>query len=460
MNTFAIGAVGLYLLVLIWVGLQGRRQASDNLMFNVFGRRAGVIRATAGYLSLIGGGELLTLSQFGYDNGIAFAWFLGGLAAGFLFLALFGNRIREEATALGANTLVGYVQKKYGQFAALGAGLVYVVALGSLLTIQFIVGGDLIAAITGIPRDFTPVVMGAVIVSYLMVAGYIAVLSTDVLRAAILIAVLAAFAYGLSGSLQPSSLAQAPYTMIGAVDGIPLTILGMFGVICAADVWQTAIASTSTAVFRRSMLGAALVFLIVGTMIAILGAQTRAIMPELSTGMSALVAAATNTLSPEFAPMVALLVIGAVMATADTEIWVVATSILSVRHGAPAAEEGDEAFQAKTASQTRTMIPVITLSAVALTYLTRDGQGLYNSLLVLLTAIAPAMLAMIFLRANKFAVATSIWFGIAGFVVLSTIYRLSIPVWESLIPAGLSLIGLLCGFIIAGVSEYRSGSPE
>lgn len=454
MNNYAVAAVVLYLLGLVWVGLYGRRQASDSLMFNVFGRRAGVVRATAGYLSLIGGGELLTLSQFGYDNGVGFAWFLSGLAAGFLFLAAFGDRIRAEASALGANTLTGYIEKKYGRTAALGAGLVYVIALGSLLTIQFIVGGDIIAAITGIPRDLTPVIMGAVIVSYLMVAGYVSVLSTDVLRAAILIAVLAVFAYGLAGDFEPAALTTAPYGMIPIADGFPLAVLGMFGVICAADVWQTAIASANRTVLRRSMLGAALVFLVVGSMIALLGAHARDVLPQLAPGMTPLVAAATNALSPELAPLVALLVIGAVMATADTEIWVVATSILSARHGAPAEGEDRDAFQGKMMSQTRTMIPVITLVAVALTYLTRDGQGLYISLLVLLTAIAPAMLAMIFLRPSNLAMALSIWTGILGFAFVSIIYQLAIPLVQSLIPAACSLVGLALGHF---VTEFRLG---
>ncbi|MCI3133138.1 hypothetical protein [Phenylobacterium aquaticum] len=423
-------------------------------MFNVFGRRAGVVRATAGYLSLIGGGELLTLSQFGYDNGLGVLWFLGGIVAGFVVLAFVGDRIRSRAGAIGANTFTGLVRAEYGLTAASGLGSVYLIALGSLLTIQFIVGGDLLSTVTGLNPSITSIMMGAVIVSYLLAAGYVAVLSTDVLRAIMLSVVLfvALLSFQVHG-LRVDRLAGAEYGALPISDGMTLLVLGVFGVICAADVWQTAIASRSKVVLQRSMFGAAAVFLVVGSLIGLLGALTRQLVPHLGTGVSALVAASTHAVSPEFAPLMALMIIGAVMATGDTEIWVISTTLLGLRKGSPSLGEQDENFQKDAKRQTRIMIPIVTIVAVTLAFITRNAQGLYESLLILLTAVAPGVLAIVFGISNKLAVSASIWAGILSFIMLAIAFRLSIPLSYAFLPVIGSAVLLGIGLLSSAVRQ-------
>src|SRR5262249_4553074 len=157
-------AVFAYLAALVLVAWLSRRQAAASDMFNIFGRSANLLRATSGYLSLIGAGELLTISQLGYDSGLSLLWFPGGSAAGFLFLGLFADRVRVDAQALGANTLVGYVAARFSGAAAAALLLVYVISLGALLTIQFLIGGQLLSATTGLAGHVTSPLMAAVIV--------------------------------------------------------------------------------------------------------------------------------------------------------------------------------------------------------------------------------------------------------------------------------------------------------
>ena len=441
MSYLAATAIGIYLLALLAVGLQGRGLARSSDMFNVFGRRAGTIRATAGYLSLIGGGELLTLSQLGYDNGLGVYWFLGGLVLGFLILSQIGDRIRARAAAVGANSLAGYVAAAYGRLAALGLLLVYVVALGSLLIIQFIVGGELLSAVSGVPRAWIIMIMGVIIVLYLVVSGYVAVLSTDVLRAMMMVLALVIIVVAVRAP-DLSALSGTQFTPLPATDGWIFGVLGVFGVICAADVWQAAIASRDAKVFRASMIWAAVTFLMIGTLIALLGVQTKLTYPVLGEGESALLAATEHALPSQLGPLVALLIVGSVMATADTEIWVLAASGLGLTAPAPTGQP-TTAFNDVARRRARLVIPLVTAAAVGLALAAPSAQALYSGLLILLTGVAPPMLAILFWSPGPRAIAAAIWAGIASFAVLTVMHHAAIPLVQGLLPplvAGTALL--------------------
>lgn len=438
-----------YLAVVAWIGLRGRAFASSGDMYNIVGRRAGALRAVSGYLSLIGGGELILLTQLGYDNGFGVMWFLGGLATGFAVLALFSNRLRENAKEAGINTLVGYFSSRYGSASGVALTIIFIVSLGSLLTIQFIVGSDLLAVVTGLSRDITPLLMGLVIVVYLVPGGLVAVLSTDVLRTLMMVFVLAILAVSLWYLSPAKSSSAVNFVPLGLLDGGTLFILGSFGVICAADVWQTILASSNQLVIRRSMTAAAVALVLIGLLIAQFGITTKAIVPELGPDTPALIAAIQNTIPAPLAPLVALLIIGAVMSTADTEVWVISTSLLSNWFPSPDSPNDNIRFQDKVRRATQFMLPIITFVAVALAYVSRDAQSLYQSLLVLLTAVAPAMLAVMLFNPSKLGVAAGLWCALAAFACISIYYRFEIPTALAFLPAAFGLAGLLVTHLTA-----------
>src|SRR5258708_4884303 len=132
-SAVTIVVVTIYLAATIYIGWRGRTLAANGDMFNVFGRRAGTLRAASGYLSLIGGGELITICQLGYDNGIDVFAFVGGIAAGFLFLAFFSERVRLIAAKQGVTTFAGYFNDQYGASASIAITVVFLLSLGSLL---------------------------------------------------------------------------------------------------------------------------------------------------------------------------------------------------------------------------------------------------------------------------------------------------------------------------------------
>jgi Na+/proline symporter len=227
------------------------------------------------------------------------------------------------------NTFSGFFADQFGFSAGLALTIVYVVSLGSLLAIQFIVGSDLISTTTGLPSVIAMLVMAGVIMSYILPAGLVAVLSTDVLRAIMMTFVLIVIVTVTAIYVPAYSALKEGFTPLPAADGIALLVLGFFGAVCAADVWQTILAAEGYRVVRNSLIIGAIAFMIIGVMIAGLGILTKSTIPELPVDTPAFVVAATRVIPGFLSPFLALMVTGSVMATADTEIWVISTVLVS-----------------------------------------------------------------------------------------------------------------------------------
>ena len=452
----SIAAIAVYICAVVLVGLLGRKVARSGDMFNVFGRRAHSLRAASAYLGLIGAGELLTFSQLGYDNGLDVLWLLVGFAFGFLVLLLLSEKVRVAAKEREINTLVGYFRTRFGLLASAGLTMVSLVSLGSLLVIQFILGADLIASVTGLSTDGAAIIIAVVIASYLIPSGIVAVLSTDVLRAVMMTAVLIVVILVTVLSLPGLDLGRANTVPLGNLDRVSFFVLGVFGTFCGADVWQTVLASQSQKVVRRSLIAAGLGFICIGLLIALIGIITRTQIPIIQDQSPALIVAIKDVFPGPLSPLVAILITGSVMATADTEVWVISSMLLSnFLPSASGSSQSIEHFQSKVKGLTQLLIPVVLIGAVVLAHFSRSGQALYQGLLILLTILGPSHFGIVLLNPSRFSIVLSLWAGIVGFFVISWNFSFAIPVQWSLVPLGISTIGYIVGALFGDDSSKR-----
>lgn len=465
-SAMTIVVVALYLVAVTWIGWQGRRLAANSDMFNIFGRRARTVRAAAGYLSLVGGGELVTITQLGYENGFSVFWFLGGITAGFLGLMLWSRRIKAIAYDRRINTFSGFFFDQFGRAAGIAVTLIFLISLGSLLTIQFIVGSDLLAVSTGVPATLSMIIMAGVILSYLLPAGLVAVLSTDVLRSFLMTIILAVIsAVVVFYAPQPVITSSATkFVALPITEGTTLFVLGFFGAVCAADVWQTIFAAESDKVVRKSLFVGAAAFFLIGSMIAAMGMATKGAVPIIADGSSAFVVMAGQVIPGVFAPLLALMIVGSVMATADTEIWVISTVLVS-NIFPTSNSDGDGAPQDSPSSDrirkaTRVLIPIITVLSVVTAYYSRSAQDMYQGLLVLLTSMAPVVAVVLATSPPRAIVTYGLWAGLATFFSLSAWWGFAIPLEQSLLPAGGTLVGMAIGAVHTCVDQsMRKAGP-
>jgi Na+/proline symporter len=448
-TTLTIIAMSAYLLAVVGVALFGRHLAESADMFNVFGRSAGAIRAASGYLGLIGAGELITFSQLGYDSGLDVLWLLVGFAIGFLILALLSDKVRLAARGRGINTIAGYFGDNFGPAASVALSVISVVSLGSLLAIQFILGSELIFLVTGLPREIAMVLIGAIIAMYLIPTGIVGVLSTDVLRAIMMTIVLIVIVAFTAVSIPHLNIRTIPTEPLAWPDRATFFILGVFGTFCGADVWQTVLASKSKAVVRKSLFTAACGFVSIGVLIAFIGIITRSQVPSVPADSSAFLTAIKDVIPSSMAPLVAVLIIGSIMATADTEIWVISSLVLgNIFPSAARSAEAEGDFQDRIKRLTQFIIPIVVLVAIVVAYLSRDARALYEGLLVLLTVLGPSHVAIVMHDASRTGIVASLWSGILAFFIVAGLYKFALPVEYSLIPLAVSVVAYFAGWFV------------
>jgi Na+/proline symporter len=449
MTQQTIGTLAIvgYLVAVVFVGLLGHKLAKSGDMFNIFGRRAGAIRAASAYLGLIGAGELITFTQLGYENGIDVLWLLVGFAIGFVILLLLSDKVRLLARERKINTLAGYFRDQFGLPASLALSIISVVSLGSLLAIQFILGSELISSLTGISSTLATVIIGLVIASYLIPSGIVGVLSTDVLRAFMMTAVLLVIVFVTAWNVPELKLQSIPVEPLSWLNRVSFLVLGIFGTFCGADVWQTVLASQDNRVVRKSLFFAAFGFVTIGLLIAFIGVITKFQIATIQGDTPAFMIAIRDVIPGFLSPLVAVLITGSVMATADTEIWVISSLLLgNAFPSATATTQNDnEQFQGKIKALTQYIIPLVIVCAIGVAYVSRDARSLYEGLLILLTILGPAHIAIVMSQPSRNGITASLWLGILAFFVTSWHFGFSIPTEWSLAPLAVSIVGYFAG---------------
>ena len=199
-----------YAVLLLGFGWALRRGAADGAGFFLAGRGLGAIRvglSTAA--TAFGGSAILIASSLVYTHGLVGLWFTGSAAIGFIVLGLgFARRIR----ATGGHSLADFVGGHYGDAARwLVSALLVVIEVAFLgLTIKaFAILLGPLAGVEAFARStlVLEVAAAVVMILYTLAGGQRAVVATDVLQFALIVA-------GLVPGLLPLALVRADLSVL------------------------------------------------------------------------------------------------------------------------------------------------------------------------------------------------------------------------------------------------------
>jgi Na+/proline symporter len=404
-------ALAIFALATLAIAINGRpRDESD---FLIKGRNVGPIAMAAATFTLLGGGEFITLTGLSYTFGFWSILYFVGIAVGFFVLAGITGRIRENASSRDLHSLPDYFYLHFGRAAALLCTLIVCLALGALLQIQFIVGSEILAALTGSPTIIWVIGMAAVVGLYLYLSGFKGVLSTDAIQAAMMFFALVILSATLKlGDQVPVHLSKPPPASIPLGDGISLVVLGIFAICGGADVWQRVYSAQSDAAARKGLYINAAAWLIFGSIFVWLSLLITHRMPDANPN-TAFVEFITKGMPSSVGPMVGLLILSAVMSTADVEVFVLAVMINKelVRNKNGRASE-------KT---TKLGIMVVVTMSAALAVFLRDLVSIYFTILYLLSIVGPIALAKSLGRGNSITAIVGMLVGlVVAFIMMYT----------------------------------------
>ena len=316
--TAALVAYGLAVLL---VGLLAARRASRSPDAFLVGDRSFGLLATWAALSstTIGGSTTLVLAALVAARGLPGLWLDLAGALGLLALGLFlARRVRES----GELTLAAVVGRFYGPRVRKVAALLVVLASIVWFSLLAQATETVVTALTAWDADAVLVATAALFIAYTALGGQRAVVRTDLLQLALMVA-------GILGVALPLALASLARTgwprellvfpvgpRFGWADAGALLVLVGLPHAVGSDVWAKLLSARDAATARRAALGAAATKLVFGAAVAVVALAGVAL--GVGGAPQALFPATVRDLAGPLSPLLLVSLVATMQSSADS----------------------------------------------------------------------------------------------------------------------------------------------
>lgn len=283
----------LYLIVIVGIGIvSSRRQGEEDFM--IADRKVSGIQVAATMSGgFFDGATLSIYLAYIYLYGLSAIWLFVGLALGFILLRKYAWKIKQIADANNAYSMPEYFYRVLGRRNGLMFSFLLVLQFFLLLILNFVISGKVLSSIFGIPYYVSVVVGGVVILTYLLLAGFKAVVRTDFFQLLIMILMSVSVAAVLLGKTHIPAV-DLDLARLGLGNILGFVIIGGLGVMVAPDIWQRIFATKDEKNLKRGLSYAALILPLLAIAVSVIGLATKqffpGILPEdaLVTGFSQL----------------------------------------------------------------------------------------------------------------------------------------------------------------------------
>lgn len=258
----AIILLAVYLVVVIAIGWHAsRRERKEDYL--IAGRKLGVaaFAFTVG-ASVIGGNTLVNFSGFFYSYGLVILWAILGYLLGYLIMIPIGKRLKAMSKRFKFYTMPDYFTKLYGKQTGLVATSLIIIWYLLAITVQFIAGAYIITSISPIGYHLAVGIMALVIVGYLLLGGFRAVVRTDIFQYLAFGVLLVLVGFFVSGNVQIDLSQAVDFSNIGWAKMIAFFIIGISFIMTAPEVWQRIYASKSTKTTQNGLIVSGVIVII------------------------------------------------------------------------------------------------------------------------------------------------------------------------------------------------------
>jgi len=280
--------------------------------------------------SYFGANTLFVYTAFVYIYGISAIWYIIGSVTGLLVFSRFGRylkQVSEKGTTLFS--VPDFFRFNYGKAIATAAVFTIIITGFGTLVNQFVAGGKLLSNLASLDYEIMVLISGVIIIIYLSIGGFRAIIYTDVFQYSIIVIVLLLF-FGLSIHYYTSEIfiglnffEAKPTTVIG------LMIYGVFSLMIAPGFWQRVYAAKDEETVKKSFTIAAWSYAGIGVFLTYIGLLARTNLKNLSElEIDIAVIKLMNQLLPENMYWVAILLFFAIiLSSADTILFVISIHI-------------------------------------------------------------------------------------------------------------------------------------
>ena len=271
----------IYIAIVIAIGiLSSRKETEDGFM--IADRKVeGLQVAATMSAGLFDGAVLAVYIAYIYQYGFSAIWMFVGMAIGFLMLRKYAGRIKQKADEMKVYSMPEYFYRIFGRKNGLAFSFLIVFVYFLLLIVNLIISAKIFSAIFPVPYFLSVIISGLVVLSYLLIAGFKAVVRTDFFQVIIMFVMSLSVGIFLFGKTD-IPISEFNLGQMGLGNIIGFLILAGLVIMVAPDLWQRIFAAKDEKNLKRGLTYAAVILPVLGIIISVVGLATKQIFPGIN----------------------------------------------------------------------------------------------------------------------------------------------------------------------------------
>ncbi|MHB8904414.1 MAG: sodium:solute symporter family protein [Patescibacteria group bacterium] len=410
--TLAIIFFLIYIAVVVIIGVVSAHKETEEDFMIADRKVAGVQMAATMSAGFFDGATLSIYLAYIYQYGMSAAWMFVGVAIGFILLRRFyALKIKTRADEMQVYSMPEYFYKIFGKRTGLMFTILLVLQYFLLLIVNFIIAGKVLSLIFPIPYYLSVIIGGAVILSYLLLAGFKAVIKTDFFQLVIMFIMSLTVAIFLFGKTNIPVSELQPFAL-GTGNLIGFLLLGGLGIMVAPDLWQRIFAAKDEKNLKRGLGYSAIILPLLAIIISVVGLATKQFFPDIA-AENALIIGFSKLLPYGLKEFGIVLLYAVALSSSDTITFLV--SSIFTRDLKNYTKQYSEESMKKLTRFFMIMFIIISI-VIAISYQNIIALGL--SLGSLALALFPAIIASFYWKLKESAVFWSLLLSFLSVVIL------------------------------------------
>ena len=433
--------IALYFIIILIVGFwTGHKQEKEDYL--IAGRKLKSLEATSSiFSSRIGAAILLTYTSLVYLYGLGAYWYFIGSVLGLFLFYFFGKKVKKLGDKQKFYTLSDFFFYLKGPVAGYLSAVVVIIIMFGWVVLNFTAGAKLVQEYTPISYDWSVIIIGVIILSYLLAGGFKAVVKTDIIQTLGIFLLFILMAYLFFTTETKPKIILSELFSIPTKEIINFFLAGFFIPMASPELWQRVYAIENQKHYKRSIFLSSVFYFIIGFILLIIGMIIRTDIPDISAD-TALIVGFSRLLPVGLAVLSVVIIYSAVSSSADTYMFTAASSVTQ-----DFIERSGLLKKEKLFIGMRIIMTLLMVFGVVIALVLRDIIDTTFFFVSLTMSLGFLILVMwIYPKINKYSVSLSILFCLIGVVVPTILVGIS----TSLVIYAISLciIGLILGLII------------
>ncbi len=343
--------IGL-LLFLSWI--ISRKQKSEDFLIAGRNRRGWQILLSK-FAGTMGAGYFITYTGFAYEYGVGVFAMLFGIIAGFLIFAYWASPRIADGSKEGKFYTIGHFvySRLKDKRARISADVFSSIILFGWLLVGIIGAAKIIEDFDLLSYNLAVILTALVVLFYLILAGYRAVILTDIIQSFVILILMFVVTFGIIGGGGFIELHSFAVSGIDIGTAVAFFFFGVLAVFSSSDRYQLSYAAKNKKELKHGLGFAVIPIIIVAYFLLLIGVFMATKVSGLDSGL-VFTEALKVFLSPSLVPLAVILFFAGVMSSADTNIYAISSHYALSRK-----DEGNYVHKTKEAMIGLTIIVVI-----------------------------------------------------------------------------------------------------